>query len=124
MNLTLWILQILLAVVALGAGAVKLIQPRERLAETLGDWVDDVPPWLPRFVGLAEVFAAVGLIVPPLTGAAPVLVPLAAVGMLIVMIGAAVIHVRRGETRDVAVNILLALIAAVIAWGRFGPYPF
>ncbi len=124
MNALLWTLQIVLAVVFAGAGAVKLIQPRDQLAKTLGGWVYDVPAWLPKPLGVAEILAAIGLVVPPLVHIAPILTPLAASGLVVTMIGAIVTHARRGEFANVAVNVVLAVMAAVVAWGRFGPYAF
>jgi hypothetical protein len=55
---------------------------------------------------------------------APVLVPLAALGLVLTMIGAAIVHGRRGETPAIAVNAVLLILAAVVVWGRFGPYAF
>ncbi|MBV6762307.1 DoxX family protein [Rhodococcus opacus] len=124
MNVLLWILQILLAVSFAAAGAIKLIQPREKLAETLGRWVDDFPAPLLKPLGLAEVLAAIGLIAPALLDIAPILTPLAASGLVIVMIGAVATHARRGEYPNAGINVVLALMAAVVAWGRFGPYAF
>ena len=54
----------------------------------------------------------------------PILVPLAALGLVLVMIGGIVTHVRRKETRVIGVNVVLLLLAAVVVWGRFGPYSF
>lgn len=122
MNTLLWTLQIVLAVVFAGAGAVKLIQPRDKLAKTLGGWVDDVPAWLPKPLGIAEMLGAVGLIVPPLLHVAPVLTPIAASALALTMIGAIATHARRREFPNVAVNVLLVVMAAVVAWGRFGSY--
>jgi len=124
MNTLLWSLQILLAVTFAGAGAVKLIQSREQLAKTLGGWVDEFPAPLLNPLGLVEVLGAVGLIVPPLVHIAPVLTPIAACGMIIVLIGAIVTHARRGEYPNAGINVLLLVMAAVVAWGRFGPYAF
>lgn len=124
MNTTLWALQIALAGIFAGAGTVKLIQPWEQLAKTVGTWVYEVPAALPKLLGAAEVLAAIGLIVPPLTHVAPILTPLAAAALVICMVGALVVHGRRHEYRDIAVNLALALMAGVVAWGRFGPYAF
>ncbi|OBI42763.1 DoxX family protein [Mycobacterium sp. E796] len=124
MNTLLWTLQVVLAVVFAGAGAVKLIKPREWLSKNLGDWVDNVPAWFPKALGTAEVLAAIGLIVPPLVHIAPVLTPFAASGLVIVMLGAIVTHARRGEFANVAFTVALAVMAGVVAWGRFGPYAF
>jgi hypothetical protein len=77
-----------------------------------------------KLIGTVEVLAAIGLILPAVLDIAPVLVPLAAVGLILLMIGAAVTHGRRKESRNVAVNVVLLLLAAFVAWGRFGPYSF
>ncbi|MEH0845358.1 DoxX family protein [Micromonospora sp. CPCC 205711] len=122
MNLFLWILQILLAAVFAGAGLTKLTQPKEKLLDRMA-WVRDVPLTQVKALGAAELLAALGLILPGLTGIATVLTPLAAVGLVIVMIGAIVVHARAKETPAVAVTVVLLILAAIVAWGRFGPYP-
>ena len=104
MNILMWALQIALAAVFAGAGAVKLIQPRDRLAKTLGGWVYDVPSGLPKLLGLAEVLAAVGLV--------------------ILMVGALIVHGRRREYSNIVANVALAVVAIIVAWGRSGPYAF
>jgi hypothetical protein len=124
MNALLWTLQIVLALIFAGAGAIKLIQPRDKLAKTLGGWVDDFPAPLLKPLGLAELLGAIGLIVPPLVHIAPILTPVAASALILTMIGAMVTHARRREFPNVAANVLLAVMAAVVAWGRFGPYSF
>jgi uncharacterized membrane protein YphA (DoxX/SURF4 family) len=124
MNALLWTLQMVLALVFAGAGAIKLIQPRDQLAKTLGGWVNEFPAPLLKPLGLAELLGAIGLVVPSLVDIAPFLTPVAAVGLVVVMIGAVVTHARRGEYPNIAVSLLLAIMAAVVAWGRFGPYSF
>jgi uncharacterized membrane protein YphA (DoxX/SURF4 family) len=124
MNALLWTLQIVLALVFAGAGTVKLVQPRDQLAKRLGGWVYDFPAPLLKPLGLAELLGAIGLIVPPLVHVAPILTPVAAAGLVVVMIGALVTHARRREFPNVAVTVLLAAMAAVVAWGRFGPCSF
>lgn len=118
-NTVLWVLQGLLALTFAGAGAVKLTQPREKLAATLGDWVNDMPGLI-KPLGAAEVLGAIGLVLPWLTGIAPILTPLAAVGIALTMAGAIVVHARRGEFPKLAVNVVLAVMALLVAWGRFG----
>ncbi|MEZ0365159.1 DoxX family protein [Mycobacterium sp. pUA109] len=124
MNTLLWTLQIVLAVVFVGAGAIKLIQSRDQLAGRIGAWVYDFPAPLIKPLGLVEVLGAIGLIVPPVVDNAPILAPVAASGLVVIMIGAIIIHSRRDEYRDVSVNVLLAIMAGVVAWGRFGPHAF
>jgi uncharacterized membrane protein len=123
MNIFLWILQVLLALAFLGAGTMKLITPKKKARERT-PYVDDFSEPTIKFIGAVEVLGALGLILPAATGIAPILTPLAATGLAIVMILAAAVHLRRGETKQTPVNVVLLLIAAVIAWGRFGPYHF
>ena len=124
MNITLWIVQGLLAAIFGSGGLVKALQPQKRLHDQGLTWVEDFSPGAVKAIGALEVAAAVGLVLPAVTGLAPVFVPLAAVGLGLMMIGAAVVHVRRGEIPFIAVNAALLAAAAFVAWGRFGPYAF
>ncbi|ABW12440.1 DoxX family protein [Parafrankia sp. EAN1pec] len=124
MNIFLWVVQIVLATVFAGAGLMKLTRPIDVLRAKIGGWVDGVPTPLIRLVGALEVAAAVGLALPPAVGVLAWLAPLAAVGLAVIMVGAAVIHGRRGEWASTGQNVLLGLVAAGLAWARFGPYPF
>lgn len=121
MNVFLWILQALLAVMFAMAGVMKSTRPKDRLAPKL-PWVEDFPSGMVKFIGVAELAAALGLILPAATGIAPVLTPLAAAGLVIVMIGAMITHARRKEPQAIAFNVVLLILAAVVAWGRFGPH--
>ncbi|MFE9693590.1 DoxX family protein [Micromonospora sp. NPDC005806] len=123
MNILLWALQIILALIFLGAGLTKVTQPKEKLRERMA-WVEPVPPARVKALGAAEVLGALGLILPAVTGIAPVLTPLAAAGLVIVALGAVVVHARARETQMVVVTAVLLLAALVVAWGRFGPYAF
>jgi uncharacterized membrane protein YphA (DoxX/SURF4 family) len=123
MDVVLWILAGLLAVAFLGAGLTKLVQPKEKLATTMG-WVEDFSPGVVKLIGALEVLAAVGLVLPAALDVVPVLVPLAAVGLVALMLGAAITHARRRETSLIAVNLVLLVLALVVVWGRFGPYSF
>jgi len=123
MNVVLWIVAGLLAVAFLGAGLTKLTQPKEKLAVTMG-WVEDFAPGTVRLIGALEVLAAVGLILPAALDVVPVLVPLAAVGLVALMIGAVLTHARRREIPLIGVNLVLLALAALVVWGRFGPYSF
>jgi uncharacterized membrane protein YphA (DoxX/SURF4 family) len=123
MDVVLWIIAGLLALAFLGAGLTKLVQPKEKLAATMG-WVDDFSPGTVKLIGALEVLAAIGLILPAALDVVPVLVPLAAVGLVALMLGAAVTHARRKETPMIAINVVLLVLAVVVAWGRFGPYAF
>ena len=123
MNVALWIIQIVLAAAFLIAGTTKVLTPREKLRERMA-WVDDFSQTSVRLIGTAEILGALGLILPAATGIAPILTPFAAVGLIIIMIGAAITHVRRKEPAIVPVNIVLLVLAVIVAWGRFGPYHF
>jgi uncharacterized membrane protein YphA (DoxX/SURF4 family) len=123
-NVVLWIIAGLLAAAFAAAGAMKLSQPVDKLAASGMAWTEDLGPGPVKLIGTLEVLAAVGLILPAALGIAPVLVPLAALGLVLVMIGAIVTHARRKESQAIGINVVLLLLAAVIVWGRFGPYSF
>jgi uncharacterized membrane protein len=120
-NVALWIIQIVLAAAFLIAGTTKVLTRKEKLRERMA-WVDDFSQTSVRLIGTAEILGALGLILPAATGIAPILTPIAAVGLIIIMIGAAITHVRRQEPAIVPVNVVLLVLAAIVAWGRFGPY--
>lgn len=124
MNVVLWIVQGLLAAMFLFAGFTKATQSRENLITQLGGWVEDFPVGQVKTIGILEVLAAFGLILPALTGILPVLTPIAAACLVITMIGAIVVHVRRKENSALPMNLVLLVLAAFVAWGRFGPYAF
>jgi uncharacterized membrane protein YphA (DoxX/SURF4 family) len=124
MNTALWIAQVLLAVAMLGAGAMKVIQSKDKLlASGTMNWTEDFTESQIKGIGLLEILAAIGLILPGLLDVAPILTPIAAVGVALTMIGAAATHVRRGEHANVAVPVILLALAVFIAIGRFGPEP-
>lgn len=118
MNIALWIVAGLLAVMYVFAGLSKTFSAKSKLDEQLG-WPADVSTGTVRFVGIVEVLGAVGLVVPLLTGIAPILTPLAAVGLAIVQLLAVIVHVRRRENNMIPVNVVLLLLALFVAVGRF-----
>ncbi|MDQ1503188.1 MAG: hypothetical protein QOD57_915 [Actinomycetota bacterium] len=124
MNTFLWTVAGLLAVVFLAGGTMKLTQPKAKLAATGQGWVEDFSDNAVKGLGLLEVLAAIGLILPAALDIAPVFVPLAATGLGVMMVGAALTHARRREFPNIAVNTVLLALAAVVAWGRFGPHSF
>ncbi|MFI0449212.1 DoxX family protein [Actinomadura sp. 6N118] len=121
MNVSLWVLQVLLAAMFAMAGVMKSTQPIPKLAGSL-PYVKDLPVGTVRLIGVAELAAALGLILPAATGIATILTPLAATGLVVTMVLAAGFHARRGEYSAIAFNAVLLLLAAVVAWGRFGPH--
>ena len=123
MNLALWIIAIVLAVAFVGCWLLKLFRSKDQLVASGFGWAEDYSPSTIRLIGVAEILGAIGLVVPAAVHVAPILVPLAAVGLALVMIGAGVVHARRKETPMVAMNAVLLVLAVFVAWGRFGPYP-
>ncbi len=124
MNVVLWIVAGLLAVAFLAAGLMKLTQPKKKLADSGMGWTEDFSDGAVKGIGALEVLGAVGLILPAALGIVPVLVPIAATGLALLMLGAAVTHARRKESTNIVVNVVLLALAAFVAWGRFGPYAF
>jgi uncharacterized membrane protein YphA (DoxX/SURF4 family) len=121
MNIVLWVLQGLLAAAFLMAGLTKVSQPKDKLVKQMG-WVEDFSDNAVKGIGAVEILAALGLILPAATGIATILTPLAATGLVVTMILAGIVHVRRGEQSKLPINIVLLILAAIVAWGRFGPY--
>ena len=122
MNLALWIIAIVLAVGFTASGLMKLVRSKEQLVGSGMGWAQDFSPSTIRLIGVAELLGAIGLILPAALHIAPILVPLAAVGFVLVMVGAAAVHARRKEWPFIAVNVVLMALAVFVAWGRFGPY--
>lgn len=124
MNIALWVVAGILAVAFLMSGLAKLTQPYEKTHEKM-EWAGDFSPGTIKFIGAMEALAAIGLIVPPLVDVADILVPIAATGLVVVMIGAIATHARRGgEQQFIFVNLMLGLGAAFVAVGRFWLEPF
>lgn len=124
MNIALWITAGLLAAVFLAAGAMKLTQPKEKLAASGMGYVEDFSAGTIKIIGTLEVLAAIGLILPAALDILPILVPLAAVGLTLMMVGAVITHLRRKEAQVIVVNLALLALAVFVAWGRFGPESF
>jgi putative oxidoreductase len=116
-HVTLWIVQIILALMFGLAGAMKAATPMPVLLQKMA-WVGSVPPGLVRFIGLCELVGAIGLVLPAATRIKPGLTALAATGLLAIMALAVPFHISRGETKLVAAPITLGLLAAFVAWGR------
>ena len=123
MNILLWLVQILLAAAFGMAGVMKATQPVDVLAANGIAWAPQVPLVLVRFIGISEFLGAVGLILPALTKIKPFLTPLAALGLLTIMILAMGFHVSRGEAGALPFNIVLGGLAAFVAWGRTSKAP-
>lgn len=124
MNALLWSIAGLLAVLFLLAGLMKLSQPQAKLVDSGMGWAGDLAPGTVKAIGALEVLGALGLILPAALDVAPVLVAWAATGLAVTMAGAAAVHARRKEYPLISVNLVLLALAAVVAWGRFGPHAF
>ncbi len=117
MNIALWIVQGLLAMAFLMAGGMKLMQPKEKVAEKMA-WAEDFSQNAIRGIGAVEVLGAIGLILPWALVILPVLTGIAAIGLLLTMIGAAATHLRRGEMQMAMPSAVLGLLSAFVAYGR------
>ena len=119
MNAALWAVQIFLAAVFASSGIAKLTMSKPRMIATGQTGVAPFPLPVIRFTAACEVLAAAGLILPGLLHVAPLLTPLAAVGLMVVMAGAAISHRSLHEYPQVGLNALLFLLALFVAVGRF-----
>ena len=114
MTSALWIVQGLLALLFLWAGGVNLVLPLDQLTGPIS-----LPGWFLRFIGVVEVLGALGLILPGLLGIRPGLTPLAAAGLVIIMIGATGLGLMTGSVVMVLSPLVVGLLAAFIAYGRW-----
>ncbi len=116
MNIALWIVQILLAAAFGMAGFMKLSTPVDELAVAM-PWVTRLPSWAPQVAGAADVLGALGLVLPAATRIRPVLTPLAALGLVVIMLLSVLwVHLPAGE--PVGSNLALGLVAGLVAYGR------
>jgi len=122
LHIALWIAQGLLALAFGMAGVMKTSKPIAELVQMMG-WPGALPPALVRFIGASELAAAVGLVLPAATRIKPGLTPLAATGLVVVMVLACVFHLSRGELQPLPINLTLGALAAFVAWGRFKKVP-
>ena len=114
MTYTLWIVQGLLALLFLFAGGMKLVMSIEEMTKEM-----PLPGPFLRFIGVAEVLGAIGLILPGFFGIRPGLTPLAAAGLVIIMIGATVLTLVSGGVAQALVPLVTGLLAAFVAYGRW-----
>jgi uncharacterized membrane protein YphA (DoxX/SURF4 family) len=122
MGIALWVVQVLVAAAFLVSGATKLSQPKEKLVKNMA-WVENFSQQTVRLIGALEVLGAIGIVVPALTGILPWLTPLAALELVLTMIGAALTHLRRTEYGSIAMNVVLLVLAAFVVYGRFFVLP-
>jgi hypothetical protein len=118
MNVALWIVQALLALLFLWAGGTKLVLPLDVLISMGSPSQIQLPGWFIRFTGVVEVLGALGLILPGLLGIKPGLTPLAAAGLVIVMIGAVATTLMSGEVSMALLPLVVGILCAFVAYGR------
>ena len=118
MNLTLWIAQILLAALFLVSGSLKISMSKEKLIASGQTGVAPFPLPVIRLTAACELLAVLGLLVPRAAGIAPILTPLAAFGLVVVMVGATVSHLSLREPLQAAATTLILLICLFTAVGR------
>jgi uncharacterized membrane protein len=116
MNIALWIVQGLLAALFLFAGGMKLVMPIE---EMLKQMPVALPGWFVQLTGIFEVLGAIGLILPWLLRKRPGLTPLAAAGLVIVMIGATAYNLAAGDIASALMTVVIGILAAFLAYGRW-----
>jgi uncharacterized membrane protein YphA (DoxX/SURF4 family) len=120
LNIALWIVQMLLGLLFLWAGAMKLVMPMEQMAGPVA-----FPEWFLRFIGVVEVLGGLGLILPALLRIRPGLTPLAAAGLVIIMIGAVVTTLMGGAemAKMAVIPAVTGLLCAFVAYGRWRMAP-
>lgn len=126
MNTALWIIAGILAAGFVAGGTALLTLPREKY-RALGanqHWVDDFTDGHLKMIGTIKLIGALGLVLPAALGVAPVLVPLAACGLMLFMAGAATTRLRRSEWAYLAGDVVFIALFAFLAWGRFALQPF
>ncbi|MGH8527848.1 MAG: DoxX family protein [Gammaproteobacteria bacterium] len=116
MNIALWIIQALLAAIFLFAGGMKLVMPIEEMMKQMPL---PLPGWFVRLTGVVEVLGGIGLILPWRLRIKPGLTPLAAAGLVIVMIGATVYTLAAGQIASAVMPIMVGILAGFVAYGRW-----
>ncbi len=114
MNIALWIIQALLALLFLFAGGMKFVMSVEEMTKQI-----PMPGWFLHFIGLCEVLGGLGLILPWLTHIRPDLTPLAATGLVIIMIGATVVTLTTGDIATALMPLVIGILCAFVAYGRW-----
>jgi uncharacterized membrane protein YphA (DoxX/SURF4 family) len=123
MNTVLWISQVFLAIVFMYSGFMKSTQSERKLVEIGQTGVEGLPMLFIRFIGISELAGAIGLVVPWLINTLPVLSPLSAICLGVIMVPAARIHYKRNEMRCVLQNAFFLLLCLFVAYGRLAALP-
>ncbi|MEL6147988.1 MAG: DoxX family protein [Chloroflexota bacterium] len=124
MKYALWIVQILVAIAFIGSGSMKVLTPyNELITDPNMAWATSLNATLVNIIGILEVLGGIGLILPAVTGILPILTPLAGAGLALTMVGAAILHIARGEWGAIVINLVLGGLALFAAYGRYRILP-
>ncbi|MCE7042465.1 DoxX family protein [Dyadobacter sp. CY312] len=122
LHIALWSAQVLLAASMVWGATMKLFTPIDELSN-MWPWAAQVSPAFLNFTAIVDILGALGLILPALLRIQPTLTPIAAVGIVVLMISAAAFHIQRDEASQIGANVAFAFVAIFIAWGRFTKAP-
>ena len=117
MNIALWVVQIILGLAFIMFGAMKAFQYEKAKASL--PWVKDYSKGMVTFIGISELLGGLGLILPYAIGIVPILTPIAALGLGLVMILAAGLHAKRKENQAIGMNLIFLALAIFVALGRW-----
>lgn len=124
MNIAFWIFAAVLALGFLGSGGLKLLRSWKQVIAFGFSWAEDFSGPVVKFIGVAEVAGAIGLILPPALGIVPVLSPVSAASLAVLMVSAIFVHLRRREIGNARVPAVLFVLTALLAAIRFVWCPF
>lgn len=116
-RITLWLVQIILALSFIWGGLMKLFQSIEKLS-AMWPWTAQVSPVFLKFTAIVDLLAGIGIVVPTLLLVNPKFTRMIAFGVIVLMICASIFHICRGEASQIGINIFFALLAAFVMWGR------
>lgn len=122
MHISLWVVQVLLAVMFLMSGIMKATMPIEKLSAMM-PWTGSVPSAMVRFIGIAELLGGIGLLLPSLLRIKPQLTVWAAVGLVTILLLSIPFHISRDETPMIGMNAMFMLLAVFVVWGRWKKAP-
>lgn len=121
LHITLWVVQVVLALAFGAIGLTKLTTSEADLMQQSGELIEKYGVGLIRFIGVSEVLGALGLILPAALRILPVLTPLAALGLAIIMGLATALHASKGE--PIVTQVVFLLLTLIVVWGRFSKAP-
>lgn len=117
MNVALWIIQVIVAALFLTAGSLKLVLTKKNLIKVF-EWIEDYNEKPIRLIGASEILGGLGLFLPGVYSTFEILIPFAAMGLTLIMVLATFLHLRRKETKDLILNIIILILLLIIVAGR------